>query len=647
MGDDTDIGASKKAEKDKQAHNPNRKHKEKKIKEESEKTSPVESISSSSRTSPANEDAKSTSSTKSKETKRKANYDEPADTNGMQGHMRVLLSAAATATATANNNNSGDYDDEPTSKKSRKDSASVEGKSQPLSRRMEKTAAQLLTTNDGEPSSISPPSSVKTPTTSTASTSGMASLLAAVEQKSGDKEQSKKSKKYLPKDMKSLLNNHKDNTVGRTIRSKQLNSDESSKFSGKSGKGNEYGGEAKRKKLMQDNQIIYQKFGIVLNADKSGGGIDISDVGTRVVARPGGVLTTSDPIRPAKNSSSRGTMHIGSSSRQSKDESGGPRVPPRTMGPCACCQCVVTPLWRKGYRGSILCNACGVRWLKYKMVCSKCEYIPRKREVLEGLCRMCGSPFTSCNTAQTIKPSTGGGSFGKDDNLSSQAPGGNNGKLGNQLRQQPTYNKQTGNANIPPGTHAYGNPLHMQQQAYSQPPPGHHPGYHPQQQYMVWYPPSMPPPQQHAQSSPMMQQSSQQGGDPQQLQQQQQQQPGTSNIQPHPQVIYGYGGGHPMQMASPYMHPHVMAGMRPPPHGMAGVPTMTQAQPPQQMHPHHPQLQQQQQPSGRQAPPGTTGAGHDQQQNQLQPQQQQHQQWMVPQHHVKYSSVAVSYGPPG
>ena len=42
---------------------------------------------------------------------------------------------------------------------------------------------------------------------------------------------------------------------------------------------------------------------------------------------------------------------------------------------CACCGVGETPLWRKGGNGQTLCNACGMRWIKYRMQCNDCQYV--------------------------------------------------------------------------------------------------------------------------------------------------------------------------------------------------------------------------------------------------------------------------------
>lgn len=58
---------------------------------------------------------------------------------------------------------------------------------------------------------------------------------------------------------------------------------------------------------------------------------------------------------------------------------------------CACCHCTTTPLWRDIGAELPLCNACGIRWKKYGLVCSHCQYVPCKQERESKICRRCGS----------------------------------------------------------------------------------------------------------------------------------------------------------------------------------------------------------------------------------------------------------------
>eukprot|EP01147_Barroeca_monosierra_P006440 gene6440-9333_t len=52
-----------------------------------------------------------------------------------------------------------------------------------------------------------------------------------------------------------------------------------------------------------------------------------------------------------------------------------------------------TPMWRDGPKTNRLCNACGIRWQKYGVICAKCSYIPRKAEKCQGICPHCQIPL--------------------------------------------------------------------------------------------------------------------------------------------------------------------------------------------------------------------------------------------------------------
>lgn len=70
-----------------------------------------------------------------------------------------------------------------------------------------------------------------------------------------------------------------------------------------------------------------------------------------------------------------------------------PRNKKEKAGNCACCDCTQTPLWREGRRGVRLCNACGIRWVKYGIACEQCNYVPRKHEAKNQACPRCPAKF--------------------------------------------------------------------------------------------------------------------------------------------------------------------------------------------------------------------------------------------------------------
>lgn len=57
---------------------------------------------------------------------------------------------------------------------------------------------------------------------------------------------------------------------------------------------------------------------------------------------------------------------------------------------CLSCGTSKTPYWRESWMcNNFLCNACGLRFSKFKKKCSKCLYIPRKEDKTSQKCPMC------------------------------------------------------------------------------------------------------------------------------------------------------------------------------------------------------------------------------------------------------------------
>lgn len=71
-------------------------------------------------------------------------------------------------------------------------------------------------------------------------------------------------------------------------------------------------------------------------------------------------------------------------------------VPINVEKECASCGTNKTPLWRDAEDGTHLCNACGIRWKKYRVRCIRCWYIPKKEEKVTKTC-------PSCSTHGSIK----------------------------------------------------------------------------------------------------------------------------------------------------------------------------------------------------------------------------------------------------
>lgn len=57
---------------------------------------------------------------------------------------------------------------------------------------------------------------------------------------------------------------------------------------------------------------------------------------------------------------------------------------------CASCRTRKTPLWRDAEDGTPLCNACGIRYKKYRVRCQQCWNIPKKEANTHSQCLKCG-----------------------------------------------------------------------------------------------------------------------------------------------------------------------------------------------------------------------------------------------------------------
>ncbi len=64
---------------------------------------------------------------------------------------------------------------------------------------------------------------------------------------------------------------------------------------------------------------------------------------------------------------------------------------------CASCNTKKTPLWRDADDGTPYCNACGIRFKKYRVRCPACLYVPRKDEkTAYNTCFMCAAQLVRC-----------------------------------------------------------------------------------------------------------------------------------------------------------------------------------------------------------------------------------------------------------
>jgi len=65
---------------------------------------------------------------------------------------------------------------------------------------------------------------------------------------------------------------------------------------------------------------------------------------------------------------------------------------------CLSCKTTKTPYWRESWNpGSLLCNACGLRFSKFKRRCTQCNYVPRKEDKASHHCPTCLSSWPVFN----------------------------------------------------------------------------------------------------------------------------------------------------------------------------------------------------------------------------------------------------------
>ncbi|XP_052362360.1 GATA-type zinc finger protein 1-like [Oncorhynchus keta] len=87
-------------------------------------------------------------------------------------------------------------------------------------------------------------------------------------------------------------------------------------------------------------------------------------------------------LRAGRSRSSQSSMRTSSS--EESDPSSKNKI-------CASCCTMKTPLWRDAEDGTPLCNACGIRYKKYKVRCLQCWHIPRKEGNSNSRCFKCGN----------------------------------------------------------------------------------------------------------------------------------------------------------------------------------------------------------------------------------------------------------------
>jgi len=83
--------------------------------------------------------------------------------------------------------------------------------------------------------------------------------------------------------------------------------------------------------------------------------------------------------------------------RRDRSNSSKPRRIAHAPNPknCISCGATKTPYWREAWSSSVLlCNACGLRYSKFRRRCLDCSYVPRKEDKGSKSCTKCGGPWS-------------------------------------------------------------------------------------------------------------------------------------------------------------------------------------------------------------------------------------------------------------
>ncbi|CAH1244046.1 ZGLP1 [Branchiostoma lanceolatum] len=104
----------------------------------------------------------------------------------------------------------------------------------------------------------------------------------------------------------------------------------------------------------------------------------------------------SQAARPRRFSESDATSYRRRSGSLTETTSGSEHEDPQPVGhshgakQCASCDTKKTPLWRDAEDGTPLCNACGIRYKKYRVRCTRCWHVPKKDGKSYPNCGRCG-----------------------------------------------------------------------------------------------------------------------------------------------------------------------------------------------------------------------------------------------------------------
>lgn len=118
--------------------------------------------------------------------------------------------------------------------------------------------------------------------------------------------------------------------------------------------------------------------------DEYDGSFHGSGGGSVSAGRPARAAATASSSTGPKDPNHHVTHHRRPSSKK----------PPLNARVCASCNVSKTPYWREAWDPYIvLCNACGLRFSKFKKRCVKCNYVPRKDDKGGRCCPICSGDW--------------------------------------------------------------------------------------------------------------------------------------------------------------------------------------------------------------------------------------------------------------
>lgn len=117
---------------------------------------------------------------------------------------------------------------------------------------------------------------------------------------------------------------------------------------------------------------------------------EMEDDGSAIVCLP------SPPYSPVECSATADVVKSGSKKKSTTVSCSNLCTKELKVKTCVSCKTRKTPLWRDSEDGTPYCNACGIRYKKYRVRCPVCSYIPHKDENINNICCICGASLVHC-----------------------------------------------------------------------------------------------------------------------------------------------------------------------------------------------------------------------------------------------------------